>query len=143
MQIRALTGFSEDTIQKYGRSYSPLSGYSRNCTTLGSPFIPIAGRQDRRDARAERKLLKSLKPGDKVEVIDPATGQKKWLTVENAQMLANMLSKGFTFIRDLRGNNTEQPAEHTPSKELEPKIQKGILFLLLGIGAYAIYKNFK
>lgn len=132
MQIRALTGFSENTIRQYGRSYSPLNGYGSNCTALGSPFIPIAGRQDRKDARAEKKLLKSIKVGDKVEVIDPATGQKKLLTVENAQMLANMLSKGFSFIRNLRGGNEQL---NTPPPPASTGISKE---LLIGAGALAL-----
>jgi len=136
MQIRALTGFSENTIRQYGRSYTPLNGYGSSCTTLGSPFIPIGSRQSRQNARAEKKLLKSLKAGDRVEVIDPATGQKKLLTVENAQMLANLLSKGFTFIRNLRGgtSNNEQ-LNTTPPPPASTGISKE---LLIGAGALAL-----
>ena len=37
MEIRALTGFNEQTRRRYGRSYSPLNG-TRTCTALGTPF---------------------------------------------------------------------------------------------------------
>jgi len=69
MVIRALTGFSEETIQKYGRSYSPLSG---NCTVLGA-----------------------------VETTETVTEEKKGLKVNP------------------------------------------LVLILLGVGAYAIYKNLK
>jgi hypothetical protein len=32
MEIRALTGFNEETIKSYGRSYTPLN----SCTVLGA-----------------------------------------------------------------------------------------------------------
>jgi hypothetical protein len=130
MQIRALTGFSENTIRQYGRSYTPLNGYGSNCTALGSP-----GRADRKQARQDKKLLKSLKAGDKVEVIDPATGKKKWVTVENAEMLANLINKGFTFIRNLRGGSGNNEQLNT----LPPPASAGISKeLLIGAAALAL-----
>lgn len=30
MEIRALTGFNEETIRQYGRSYTPINGASTN-----------------------------------------------------------------------------------------------------------------
>jgi hypothetical protein len=69
MEIRALTGFNEETIKTYGRSYSPLNG---NCTALGA-----------------------------VEVTETVTEEKKGLSVNP------------------------------------------LILILLGVGAYAIYKNLK
>lgn len=69
MVIRALTGFSEETIKTYGRSYSPLNG---NCTTLGA-----------------------------VQMVETVTEEKKGVAINP------------------------------------------LILILLGIGAYAIYKNLK
>ena len=143
MQIRALTGFSENTIRQYGRSYTPLNSYGSSCTTLGSPFIPIGSRQSRQNARAEKKLLKSLKAGDKVEVIDPATGQKKLLTVENAQMLANLLNKGFTFIRNLRGGSGNNEQLNTPPPPASTGISKELLIGAAALALIFIFMNKK
>jgi hypothetical protein len=49
MEIRALTGFNEETIRNYGRSYSPLSGY----TVLGA-----IGSQHLEEDTSEKKGLK-------------------------------------------------------------------------------------
>ena len=68
MEIRALTGFNEETIKSYGRSYTPLN----SCTVLGA-----------------------------VEVTETVTEEKKGLKVNP------------------------------------------LVLILLGIGAYAIYKNLK
>ena len=68
MQIRALTGFNEETIKSYGRSYTHLN----SCTVLGA-----------------------------VEVTETVTKEKKGLKVNP------------------------------------------LVLILLGIGAYAIYKNLK
>ena len=68
MEIRALTGFNEETIKSYGRSYTPLN----SCTVLGA-----------------------------VEVTETVTEEKKGLKVNP------------------------------------------VVLILLGIGAYAIYKNLK
>ena len=68
MEIRALTGFNEETIKSYGKSYSPLNG----CTALGA-----------------------------IEVTETVTEEKKGLKVNP------------------------------------------VVLILLGIGAYAIYKNLK
>jgi len=68
MEIRALTGFNEESRTRYGRSYSPLNG----CTALGA-----------------------------IEVTETVTEEKKGLKVNP------------------------------------------VVLILLGIGAYAIYKNLK
>ena len=68
MEIRALTGFNEETIKSYGRSYTPLN----SCTVLGA-----------------------------LEVTETVTKEKKGLKVNP------------------------------------------LVLILLGIGAYAIYKNLK
>ena len=68
MEIRALTGFNEETIKSYGRSYTPLN----SCTVLGA-----------------------------VEVAETVTEEKKGLKVNP------------------------------------------LVLILLGVGAYAIYKNLK
>jgi hypothetical protein len=49
MEIRALTGFNEESRTRYGRSYSPLNG----CTILGA-----IGSQQAEEDTSEKKGLK-------------------------------------------------------------------------------------
>jgi len=49
MEIRALTGFNEESRTRYGRSYSPLNGY----TILGA-----IGSQQVEEDTSEKKGLK-------------------------------------------------------------------------------------
>jgi len=116
MEIRALTGFDMQTRQEYGRSYTPLNG----CKTLlgaisGDSIVSF-----------ETEVL----------VKDPNTGKKKWLTVENAQQLIDLIAKGFKlFGRRRRRRSGNRPPD--PPIESTSNTKLGTM-TMIGIGVAAI-----
>ena len=112
MEIRALTGFDMQTRQEYGRSYTPLNG----CKTLLGAIS-----------------------GDSIEEVlvkDPNTGKKKWLTVENAQQLIDLIAKGFKlFGRRRRRRSGNRPPD--PPIESTSNTKLGTM-TMIGIGVAAI-----
>ena len=97
MEIRALTGFNEQTRRRYGRSYSPLNG-TRSCTALGSPI----GKFDFSFQDYINKTNNPELPEQQIETVDPQTGKKKWFTVDNINNVLDLISKGFKIISSIR-----------------------------------------
>lgn len=115
MQIRALSGFSENTIQQYGRPYTPVG----NITVLGG-----IGSTDI--------------PAQQVAVKDPKTGKTKLVTVDNINALTALIQQGFEVVSAIRNRKGEQvkppkPRRPTPPAPLTAGISKEIL-----IGAAAL-----
>lgn len=98
MEIRALTGFNEQTRRKYGRSYSPLNG-TRTCTALGSPIgMPFGfSFQDYANKTNNPNL-----PEQQIETVDPQTGKKKWFTVDNINNVLDLIQKGFQIVTSIK-----------------------------------------
>lgn len=99
MEIRALTGFNEQTRKRYGRSYSPLNG-TRTCTALGSPMgvLPFDfSFQDYVEQTNNPEL-----PKQEVETVDPQTGKKKWFTIDNINNVLDLISRGFKIVSSIR-----------------------------------------
>ena len=99
MEIRALTGFNEQTRKRYGRSYSPLNG-TRTCTALGSPMGILPedfSFQDYINQTNNPEL-----PKQEVETIDPQTGKKKWFTIDNINNVLDLITKGFKIVSSIR-----------------------------------------
>ena len=116
MQIRALSGFSENTIQRYGRPYTPVG----NITVLGG-----IGNTDI--------------PAQQVAVKDPKTGKTKLVTVDNINALTNLIQQGFKIVSDIKGKRGERVKPPRPRQTLTPPQKAGISpMLLLGFGALAL-----
>lgn len=118
MQIRALSGFQENTIQQYGRPYTPVG----NMTVLGG-----IGSTDI--------------PKQQVAVIDPKTGKTKLVTVDNINALTSLIQQGFKIasaIRNRRGEQVPPPkrTRPTPPAPLTAGISKEIL---IGAAALALF----
>jgi hypothetical protein len=97
MEIRALTGFNEQTRRKYGRSYSPLNG-TRSCTALGSPI----GQFDFSFQDYIKQTNNPELPEQQIETVDPQTGQKRWFTVDNINNVLDLITKGFKIVSSIR-----------------------------------------
>ena len=97
MEIRALTGFNEQTRRKYGRSYSPLNG-TRSCTALGSPI----GQFDFSFQDYISKTNNPELPEQQIETVDPQTGKKRWFTVDNINSVLDLITKGFKIVSSIR-----------------------------------------
>ncbi len=108
MEIRALTGFNEQTRRRYGRSYSPING---NCTALGSP---IGFGIFYSDETIEELKKQDIPPQD-VEVEDE-TGRKRIFTIDNANALISLIERGFRLVSSFRnrsGNNVTVVPDYT------------------------------
>lgn len=125
MQIRALTGFSENTIRQYGRSYSPLNGYGSNCTSLGSP---------RAIGSTQPYTTFTSIPAQTVQVKDPKTGKTTFFTADNMNALTALLQQGYQLVSSLRGGSGSQTI-NVPTPPPSPGISKE---LLIGVGALAL-----
>ena len=97
MEIRALTGFNEQTRRRYGRSYSPLNG-TRTCTALGSPI----GQFDFSFQDYIKQTNNPELPKQEIETVDPQTGKKKWFTIDNINNVLDLITKGFKIISSIR-----------------------------------------
>jgi len=108
MEIRALTGFNEQTRRRYGRSYSPING---NCTALGSP---IGFGVFYSDETIDELKKQDIPPQD-VEVEDE-TGRKRIFTIDNANALISLIERGFRLVSSFRnrsGNNVTVVPDYT------------------------------
>jgi hypothetical protein len=136
MEIRALTGFNEQTRRRYGRSYSPLNG-TRTCTALGSPQsygvdfdIPT------------QVTLPSYIPQQEIEMIDVNTGRKKIFTVENINQLTELIKSGFALYSALRGGRGTGVTVDNPTPPPAPPTTAGlnVTTAVAGlVGAYLIF----
>ncbi len=99
MEIRALTGFNEQTRKRYGRSYSPLNG-TRTCTALGSPMGVLPFDFSFQDYI--KKTNNPELPKQEVETVDPQTGKKKWFTIDNINNVLDLISRGFKIVSSIR-----------------------------------------
>jgi len=99
MEIRALTGFNEQTRRRYGRSYSPLNG-TRTCTALGSPMGILPGDFSFQDYLKQTNNPEL--PKQEVETVDPQTGKKKWFTIDNINNVLDLITKGFKIVSSIR-----------------------------------------
>ena len=99
MEIRALTGFNEQTRRQYGRSYSPLNG-TRTCTALGSPMGVLPEGFSFQDYI--KKTNNPELPKQEVETVDPQTGKKKWFTIDNINNVLDLITKGFKIVSSIR-----------------------------------------
>jgi hypothetical protein len=130
MQIRALTGFSEQTIRDYGRSYSPLTGY-RGKTIIGA-MGPI-GAGPYQDEEIE--TLPTYIPPQTITVKNKKTGEVKTFNVDNILQVVRILWSGFELIRELRGGTGSQQVDTSNP----PPETKGISTeVLIGLGAVAL-----
>ena len=138
MEIRALTGFNEQTRRQYGRSYSPLNG-TRNCTALGSPLKSYGV-----DFNIPTQVtLPSYIPQQKIEMLDVNTGRKKIFTVENIEELTELIKSGFALFSVLRGGrgtgvtvNNPSPRPPAPPKTAGLNVTTAVAGL---VGAYLIF----
>jgi hypothetical protein len=88
MQIRALTGFDSQTLEKYGRSYSPMNG---TCSPgIGGFDIPYT--------------IPSYVPPQKIEMLDPQTGKKKIFSIQNINQLTQLITQGFMLFSSIKGS---------------------------------------
>lgn len=108
MEIRALTGFDLQTREQYGRSYSPLSGCS---PALGA----ISGNPTSKKFSTQY-TIPSYIPPQKIEMEDPVTGKKKWLTVANINELVSLLERGQKMIKNPTGGTGTKVIHVNPSK---------------------------
>lgn len=53
MEIRALTGFNEETIKSYGRSYTPLN----SCTVLGAVEVTETVTEEKKGLKVNPVVL--------------------------------------------------------------------------------------
>ena len=128
MVIRALTGFSEETIRKYGRSYSPLSG---NCTALGAIEPAITAKS--KGLSTIPVNIPAIVPPQQLKMTDPVTKKTKIVTVQNVTQLADLLTKGFSLLSQVKGSGGVRTVI-VPSK---PK--SGLSTeLMIGLGALAL-----
>jgi hypothetical protein len=127
MEIRALTGFNEETIRNYGRSYSPLSGY----TALGAVDDAIILKS--KGLSTIPVNIPAIVPPQQLKMTDPVTKKTKIVTVQNATQLADLLTKGFSLLSQVKGSGGVRTVV-VPSK---PK--SGLSTeLMIGIGALAL-----
>ena len=134
MEIRALTGFSDEVKNKYGKAYSPLNGHG----------VLLGGMQTRGIGGGMVEVPNYL-PAQEVKVKDPATGQEKWLTVENAEALAKILGAGLEVITSLRGASKDTRTVYTPQP---PKsgggsnidMNKILIYGGAAVGVFLIFK---
>ena len=127
MEIRALTGFNEETIRNYGRSYSPLSGY----TALGAVDDAIILQS--KGLSTIPVNIPAIVPPQQLKMTDPVTKKTKIVTVQNATQLADLLTKGFSLLSQVKGSGGVRTVV-VPSK---PK--SGLSTeLMIGIGALAL-----
>ena len=128
MEIRALTGFNEETIRNYGRSYSPLSGY----TALGAVDDAIILKS--KGLSTIPVNIPAIVPPQNLTLIDPVTKQKKTFSVKDATALAALLMQGFTLFSSIKGGSGGVRTVVVPSK---PK--SGLSTeLMIGLGALAL-----
>lgn len=127
MEIRALTGFNEETIRNYGRSYSPLSGY----TALGAVDDAIILKS--KGLSTIPVNIPAIVPPQQLKMTDPVTNKTKIVTVQNVTQLADLLTKGFSLLSQVKGSGGVRTVV-VPSK---PK--SGLSTeLMIGIGALAL-----
>jgi len=127
MEIRALTGFNEETIRNYGRSYSPLSGY----TALGAVDDAIILKS--KGLSTIPVNIPAIVPPQQLKMTDPVTKKTKIVTVQNVTQLADLLTKGFSLLSQVKGSGGVRTVV-VPSK---PK--SGLSTeLMIGIGALAL-----
>lgn len=103
MEIRALTGFNEDTRKQYGRQYTPLNGTTK--TLLGSPGIGYLPPKDVDFGVPTDIILPTSMPPQKIEMIDPADGKKKLITVDNINKLTELIKQGFDLYGQIKGGS--------------------------------------
>lgn len=136
MEIRALTGFNTQTRKQYGRQYTPLNG---TLTALGSPSI---GELPSKGVEFPVEIPAYIPP-QKLEMIDPQTGKKKFFTVENIQQLTELIMKGFTLFDQIKGGQGKKVVVVKRSKSnITPPKQAGIQIVgVLGglVGAYILF----
>jgi len=127
MEIRALTGFNEETIRNYGRSYSPLNGY----TALGAVDDAIILKS--KGLSTIPVNIPAIVPPQQLKMTDPVTKKTKIVTVQNVTQLADLLTKGFSLLSQVKGSGGVRTVV-VPSK---PK--SGLSTeLMIGIGALAL-----
>jgi hypothetical protein len=127
MEIRALTGFNEETIRNYGRSYSPLSGY----TALGAVDDAIILKS--KGLSTIPVNIPAIVPPQQLKMTDPVTKKTKIVTVQNVTQLADLLTKGFSLLSQVKGSGGVRTVV-VPSK---PK--SGLSTeLMISIGALAL-----
>ena len=128
MEIRALTGFNEETIKSYGRSYTPLN----SCTVLGAVDDAIVLKSKGLDSIPIN--IPAIVPPQQLKMTDPVTKKTKIVTVQNATQLADLLTKGFSLLSQIRGGSGGVRTVVVPSK---PK--SGLSTeLIIGMGALAL-----
>jgi hypothetical protein len=137
MEIRALTGFNEETRRRYGRSYSPLNG-TKNIS-LGSPNVGVLPSKG-----VEIPVeIPAYIPPQKLEMIDVKTGKKKLFTVENIQQLTELIQQGFTLFDQIKGGQGKKVVVVKRSKsDINPPKQAGMQIVsVLGglVGAYILF----
>ncbi len=139
MEIRALTGFNTQTRQQYGRQYTPLNG---TLTALGSPSVGILPKEVDFGVNTQIKLPSYI-PQQKIEMLDPQTGKKKWFTVDNINALTSLIQQGFKIFGDLKGGRGERVVVVKQSKsDIQPPKQAGMQVVsVLGglVGAYLLF----
>lgn len=137
MEIRALTGFNKQTRQQYGRQYTPLNGTKNVC--LGSPNVGVLPSKG-----VEIPVeIPAYIPPQKLEMIDPQTGKKKFFTVENIQQLTELIMKGFTLFDQIKGGQGKKVVVIKRSEsDITPPKQAGMQIVsVLGglVGAYILF----
>ena len=136
MEIRALTGFNTQTRKQYGRQYTPLNG---TLTALGSPNVGVLPSKG-----VEIPVeIPTYIPPQKLQMIDPQTGKKKFFTVENIQQLTELIMKGFTLFDQIKGGQGKKVVVVKRSKsDITPPKQAGMQIVgVLGglVGAYILF----
>ena len=136
MEIRALTGFNTQTRKQYGRQYTPLNG---TLTALGSPNVGVLPSKG-----VEIPVeIPTYIPPQKLQMIDPQTGKKKFFTVENIQQLTELIMKGFTLFDQIKGGQGKKVVAVKRSKsDITPPKQAGMQIVgVLGglVGAYILF----
>lgn len=124
MEIRALTGFDLGTREKFGRSYSPLSGCNPALGAIaGQPFsIPYT--------------IPTYMPPQQIEMIDVSTGRKKVFTVENAEKLAALIAQGMKLYGSVRGGSGSQTVRGpSPGPTSDTSIDTTKILMYGGIAA--------
>jgi len=109
MEIRALTGFYSQTLQKYGRSYSPLNGHCSPGIGGGNFSIPYT--------------IPSYIPPQQIEMLDPTTGKKKLFSVANIQQLISLILQGFMLFSTIKGGtgSTEVQGPKPTQKQIDTR----------------------
>jgi len=129
MEIRALTGFNEQTRRRYGRSYTPLNG--TKSAGLGSPMNGF----DFSFQDYVKKTNNPSLPKQDVETVDPQTGKKKWFTIDNINGVLDLISRGFKIVTSIR-----KPDGSTGSGDGGKKAGINITTVLGGaVAAYIVF----